>query len=70
MSSSDAVSTRFLVAKYIPDMRRPEPRQIGVIVWTHGKLSARFLWGAVGRRRTDTGTPRLGVQSQTRIENG
>jgi len=54
-------NTRFLVAKYIPDMRRLEPRNIGVIVWTDGHLSAHFLGegGEIARAPR-----RLGVQNQ------
>lgn len=33
----------FLVAKYIPDLRRMEPHNIGVIVWSGGEVAARFL---------------------------
>jgi hypothetical protein len=34
---------RYLVAKYIPDLQRMEPRNIGVIVWTPDAVEARFL---------------------------
>lgn len=34
---------RYLVAKYIPDVRRMEPINIGVIVWARGRTSAKFL---------------------------
>lgn len=37
------VGLRFLVAKYVPDMRRMEPRNIGVVVWHNGVLQAKFL---------------------------
>jgi hypothetical protein len=33
----------FLVAKYIPDSRRMEPRNIGVILWADGKTAVRFI---------------------------
>jgi hypothetical protein len=33
----------YLVAKYIPDLRRMEPRNIGVIVLTPDSIAARFL---------------------------
>jgi hypothetical protein len=36
-------SPRYLVAKYISDLQRMEPRNIGVIAWVPGKASARFL---------------------------
>ncbi len=34
---------RFFVAKYTPDLRRMEPRNIGVILWNDGEVVARFL---------------------------
>jgi peptidyl-tRNA hydrolase len=34
---------RYLVAKYISDLQRMEPKNIGVIVWMPGSVSARFL---------------------------
>ena len=40
--------TRYVVAKYVPELFRNEPRNVGVIVWTpHGKVDARF-WGENG----------------------
>ncbi|GAB5444846.1 MAG: hypothetical protein Fues2KO_51950 [Fuerstiella sp.] len=33
---------RFLIAKHIPDLRRMEPRNIGVVVWADGQVCARF----------------------------
>jgi hypothetical protein len=36
-------TTKYLLAKYIPDMHRFEPRNIGVIVWSPLGLEARFL---------------------------
>jgi hypothetical protein len=35
-------SPRYIVAKYISDLQRMEPKNIGVIVWTHDAVSARF----------------------------
>ncbi len=35
-------SPRYLVAKYIPDLQRMEPRNIGVIVWSGAGIFARF----------------------------
>jgi hypothetical protein len=35
--------TKYLLAKYIPDLRRYEPRNIGIIVWSPEGLDARFL---------------------------
>lgn len=37
------MSARFLVAKYVPDVKRMEPRNIGVIAWCDGCAEARFL---------------------------
>ena len=33
---------RYLIAKYIPDLQRVEPQNIGVIVWAPGVAAARF----------------------------
>jgi hypothetical protein len=35
-------TARYLIAKYIPDLRRGEPRNIGVVVWTPYGIAARF----------------------------
>jgi hypothetical protein len=35
-------AVRYLVAKYVPDLSRMEPRNIGVIVWSEGEVAARF----------------------------
>ena len=34
---------RYLIAKYIPDLGRMEPRNIGVVVWSPDGVEARFL---------------------------
>lgn len=34
---------RFLIAKYVPNTKRMEPRNIGVILWADGKLAAKFI---------------------------
>ncbi len=36
-------AARFLVAKYVSDLRRMEPRNVGVIVWSNGVATSRFL---------------------------
>lgn len=36
-------SQRYLVAKYAPDVRRMEPVNIGVVLWSGGRAIARFL---------------------------
>lgn len=38
----ERLTPRFLIAKFVPDLRRLEPRNIGVIVWANGQVSARF----------------------------
>jgi hypothetical protein len=39
-----AVKTaRYVIAKYIPDLQRMEPRNIGVIVWSPHGVQARFM---------------------------
>jgi hypothetical protein len=34
---------RYLIAKYVPDVRRMEPRNIGIVVWISGRAVAKFL---------------------------
>lgn len=34
---------RFILAKYVPDLNRMEPRNIGVFLWTGSKFAAKFL---------------------------
>ena len=34
---------RYLLAKYIPDPLRMEPRNIGVVLWAEGNVAARFV---------------------------
>ena len=36
-------TTKYLLAKYLPDLHRFEPRNIGVIVWSPVGMEARFL---------------------------
>lgn len=36
------MSTKFLLAKYVPDLRRMEPRNIGVVVWSEEAVVCRF----------------------------
>lgn len=35
--------TTYLLAKYVPDSRRNEPRNVGVVVWSPEGMAARFL---------------------------
>lgn len=36
-------TAQYLLAKYVPDLARMEPRNIGVIVWSKGRFCSRFL---------------------------
>lgn len=36
-------TTKYFLAKYIPDMHRFEPRNIGVVIWSPFGIEARFL---------------------------
>ncbi len=38
-----SLAPRFLLAKYVRDLDRMEPRNIGVFLWARGNLSAKFL---------------------------
>lgn len=42
-------ATKYLLAKYIADLHRFEPRNVGVIVWSPGGVEARFLAEFPGR---------------------
>jgi hypothetical protein len=53
------MNARFVVAKYIPDLRRMEPRNIGVVVWSDGRTAARFLG------EDDALPPHLGVRDKS-----
>lgn len=37
------INGRYLVAKYIPDLMRGEPRNIGVVLWSPAGVKARFI---------------------------
>lgn len=34
---------KYLIAKYIPDLARMEPRNVGIILWSPDGVEARFL---------------------------
>lgn len=61
---------RYLIAKYIGDLRRVEPRNIGVILWTPAGVAARFLAeradrpGAVDGRRVPSFVTSTGAYKQ------
>jgi hypothetical protein len=38
-----STAPRFIIAKYIPNPRRMEPRNIGVILWSDGRVASRFF---------------------------
>ena len=40
---------KYLLAKYVPDLRRGEPRNVGVIVWSPDGVEARFVGEKPGR---------------------
>jgi hypothetical protein len=40
---------RYLLAKYIPDLRRGEPRNVGVVLWSPVGVAARFVAEKPGR---------------------
>ncbi len=42
---------RFAVAKYVPDPRRMEPKNFGIILWAPEGVEARFLGEADGKTR-------------------
>jgi hypothetical protein len=37
------IAPRFLVAKYVPDTHKMEPRNFGVILWYAGRVASRFI---------------------------
>jgi hypothetical protein len=43
MGMKDNSQQRFLIAKYASDVRRMEPHNIGIILWSRGKIACRFL---------------------------
>lgn len=43
MQAIDTNAVRILVAKHIPDLRRMEPHNIGVVVWTNHGIAAKFV---------------------------
>ena len=45
---------RYIVAKYAPDVMRMEPRNIGVVVWSRGRVACRFLDAADAEFVTDS----------------
>jgi hypothetical protein len=55
---------RFLIAKYVPDLRRMEPRNVGVIVWSEGETRARFSGEKVNGHVTVSPPSHLQIQSK------
>ncbi len=41
---------RYFLAKYVPDLRRMEPVNIGVVLWCNGRVASRFLTPTVAAR--------------------
>ncbi len=42
-------TAKYLLAKYVPDLRRVEPRNIGVVLWSPAGVEARFVGEKPGR---------------------
>jgi hypothetical protein len=38
-----AVNNRYIIAKYVRDVRRMEPRNIGLFLWADGRIVSKFL---------------------------
>ena len=38
-----STNTRYLLAKYIPDLRRGEPHNVGIVLWSPSGVEARFI---------------------------
>jgi len=55
-------NAQFAIAKFVPDMKRMEPRNIGVVVWNRGDCASRFI----GDDRSKDGRDfaRLGVMDR------
>ena len=58
-------ATRFLIAKFTPDLRRMEPRNFGVIVWSDGQFASKFA----GEETTPTGKTRVRPPSHLQVES-
>ena len=43
MAAISRVIPRYVLAKYVADLSRMEPRNIGVFLWANGEIAARFL---------------------------
>lgn len=43
------MNTKWLLAKYVRDLRRREPVNVGVIVFAHGEIAARFVGETDGK---------------------
>ncbi len=54
----------YLIAKYIPDMRRMEPRNIGIILWSEGAIAARFMGESFGGQLVDHVPSFIGAKSK------
>lgn len=61
-------TARYLIAKFIPDLHRMEPRNIGVVLWTPVGVVARFLkekqTGEVDGRSVPPWIPSPGIYKQ------
>jgi hypothetical protein len=59
------MTQRFLIAKYVPDIRRMEPRNVGVVVWSEQGVSARFAGETLNGRHQVLPPKHLEVRSRS-----
>lgn len=55
---------QYLIAKYIPDLSRMEPRNVGIILWADGRIQARFIGEASGRPLKDCAPSFINAKSR------
>jgi hypothetical protein len=63
------MNAKFLVAKYAPDVKRMEPRNIGVIVWVDGVTDSLFVGEDVKSGAQSTLPRRIGVTDRKNYWN-
>ena len=56
---------RFFLAKYVPDLVRMEPKNIGVVAWAEGQTAARFLGEDRGEGTLSRLPRRLGASQRS-----
>lgn len=45
------MNAHFLIAKYAPDLKRMEPRNVGIIAWADGLTASKFLGDSEGGKK-------------------